>query len=281
MLRTLIVCAFLVSNVTMAKADDELRQAMTFYASFDQSADADFAKGDRQIYTLDKFGGSKVVPGIQIEQAVWDSDDGRWGGSLDFRDNSESIVMFQGNQNMPYGDGFSATISFWMLLTPEIDLKPGYVDPIQVTDKKWNDASIFVDFSQENPRDFRLGCFSDYKHWNPNDTKWEELADSDRPLVTVKKPGFSRERWVHVVIVLEDMNREPSYARLYLDGRLQGTHLGPHQISWDPEQVRIMLGIKYIGRLDDLAIFDRALTLKQIRQLAEFKGGLRDLLKHQ
>ena len=174
MLRTLIVYAVLVSNMAMATADDELRQAMTFYASFDQSADADFAKGDRRIFTLDKFGGSKVVPGIQIEQAVWDSDDGRWGGSLDFRDNSESIVMFQGNQNMPYGDGFSATISFWMLLTPETDLKPGYVDPIQVTDKKWNDASSTGSASVSTS----MKKTSTMKRAKGNEAKKEEKNDS-------------------------------------------------------------------------------------------------------
>lgn len=278
-MRAWLCCTIFLVIPAVACADEPLRESLTFYASFDKSADADYAKGERRIFTLDKFGGDQIVPGITIEQAAWDSDHGRWGGSLEFRDVSKQIVMFQGDQNMPYGERFNATISFWMSLSPEEDLKPGYVDPIQITDKKWNDASIFIDFTQENPREVRLGCFSDFQHWNPKGTKWEEVPEAKRPLVTVKKHPFSRERWTHVVIVLEDMNHEPSYARLYLDGRLQGTNLGPHQITWDPKQVRIMLGIQYIGRLDELAIFDGALSLAQIRQLGQLKNGLHEVTR--
>ncbi|MCP4191101.1 MAG: LamG domain-containing protein [Planctomycetaceae bacterium] len=262
------------------QADDELAEALTFHAAFDESPDANFAKGDRQIYTLDQVGGEKVVAGITVDEVKVEPTGGRWGGALKFEDVTKQIVMFQGKENVVYDPtGFDMTISFWMSLTPDQDLKPGYVDPFQITDKKWNDASIFIDFTKDNPREVRLGCFSDFKHWNPTETKWDEVAETDRPFVTVKQPPFDRDHWTHVVIVLERMNstKLPSIARLYLDGRLQGQHLGPHQFTWDPEQLKIMLGIQYVGRLDDFSIFEGALTLEQIRSLAELKNGVSDL----
>ncbi|MDG2382111.1 MAG: hypothetical protein P8N76_10595 [Pirellulaceae bacterium] len=264
------------------RADDELAGALTFHAAFDSSSDATFSKGDRKIYTIDQFGGDDVVAGIAVDEVKLEPTGGRWGGALNFQDVTKQIVMFQGKDNVAYDpEGFDITISFWMSLTPDQDLKPGYVDPFQITDKKWNDASVFIDFTKDNPREVRLGCFSDFKHWNPEETKWDEVAEMDRPLVTVKQPPFDRKRWTHVVIVLERMNSDelPSVARLYFDGRLQGQHLGPHQLSWNPERLRMMLGIQYVGRLDDFSIFDRALTLDQIRSLAKLENGVSDLYR--
>ncbi len=90
-------------------------------------------------------------------------------------------------------EDWSGTISFWMRLDPDKDLQPGYCDPLQVTQFAWNNGSFFVDFDKDLPRDFRLGVFSDLKFWNPENIDWEKLPVEKRPMVTVKKPPFSRE----------------------------------------------------------------------------------------
>ena len=49
-------------------------------------------------------------------------------------------------------------------------------------------------------------------------------------------------------------------ASLYVNGKLQGAVRQPLVYKWDLSKVAIMLGIEYIGDLDDLMIFRRAIT---------------------
>jgi hypothetical protein len=222
-------------------------------------------------------GRQSVQPGIATD-AVTLSDDGRWGACLRFHDTTDAVVFFQGKDNVPYHtDRYGMTISFWMRLSPDEDLKPGYVDPLQITDKAWNNASLFVDFTKDDqPRHFRLGVFSDYAFWNPQNTDWEQIAAAERPMVTVERTPFDRRRWTHVAITLDGMNAadQPCAARLYLDGQLQGTLSRPQQFTWQPEQVAIMLGIKYIGALDDFALFSGAMNATEVGQLMALPQGV-------
>jgi hypothetical protein len=210
-------------------------------------------------------------------------EDGRWGGCLQFRDTTDSVVLYRGKDNVPYRrEGFALTISFWMRLSPDEDLKPGFVDPLQITDKQWNDACLFVDFTKDDqPRHFRLGAFSDYAFWNPQDTPWDDIAESDRPMVTVTRPGFDRRRWTHVVITLDRFNstERRATATLYLDGVPQGTLARTQRFTWDPEKTAIMLGIKYIGAIDELAIFSGCMNANDVKQLSQLPEGVASLHK--
>jgi hypothetical protein len=257
------------------------REALTFYASFDEQADANVAAGDAKIYTATDLSRKQSTPGLS-DKSVHLAADGRWGKCLMFADTTSSVVFFRGADNMPYAtDSHDATISFWVRLDPDKDLKPGYVDPLQITDKQWNNASLFVDFTKDDtPRHFRLGVFPDYTFWNPQDTPWDDVAESERPMVTVTKPSFSSDRWTHVVIVLHAINSpDQAEATLYLDGSSQGTLKRPQQFTWDPEQVAIMLGIQYIGKLDDFAIFRGAMPPDAVQSLYQLKGGMSTLLR--
>lgn len=255
---------------TNAAPFGDWNERLTFYASFDEQLDADIAQGDPKIYTAADLSRTEVTAGVpaQVEHASG----GRSGRYLKFMDNTKSVVFFKGEQNVPYSaNGYGLTISFWMLVSPDQDLKPGYVDPLQITDKKWNDASIFVDFTKDDtPRHFRLGVFSDYKFWNPDDTKWEEVKAEDRPFVSVPQPPFKNSRWTHVALTFKDINRgSTSDSTLYLDGKAQGVYRSPIKMQWTPEKVAIMLGIQYIGGIDDLAIFDGAMSATDVQQLAQ------------
>ena len=95
---------------------------------------------------------------------------GRHGDALWFRKKSSSAVFFRAAENMPYRKSdWSGTISFWLSLDPDKDLEPGYTDPLQITERAWNDAAIWVDFSDKDPRHLRLGAFADLKVWNPSE----------------------------------------------------------------------------------------------------------------
>jgi hypothetical protein len=259
--------------------DARLRAVLTFHASFDAGADADFALGEPRIFTSAAGMSPDVKPGLHREHAkLVPAGEGR-GQALRFTDNEKATIYFAGKDNMPYErKAWSATISMWLRLDPDADLKPGFADPIQITDKTWNDASIFLDFTKDDdPRHFRLGVFCDKSVWNPESKKLDEIPAAEHPFVIVEKTPLSRDRWTHAVITLSGFNRdeETGTACLYLDGKLHGSIEGKRQIfSWDPSKTRIFLGLNYIGDIDDLAIFRRALSPAQIDRLGELGGHL-------
>ena len=156
-----------------------------------------------------------------------------------------------------------------------------YCDTLQITSKDWNDASFFNDFSKdEKPRLFRLGAFADLNVWNPTGRKWEDVPVAEQPMVPASKPVFARDHWTHVLFTWEHFNtgRPDGRARMYLDGVLQA-EVGPRvqTFTWDLPTARIMLGLSYTGLMDDLAIFNRALTEGEIQALRALPGGVGDL----
>lgn len=261
-------------------ANDPLRRSLLLHTSFDASANADFARGDKQIYTAETLKREKLNAGLHADGVERIDQGGRYGGALRFTKKTSAVVMFRGASNTPAAKpSLQGTVAFWLRVSPDDDLPPGYVDPLQITDKKWNDASFFVDFTKDKPRQFRLGAFSDYAFWNPTDRKWDSIPEAERPLVTVKKPPFSRDRWTHVVFTFERFNNaeEAGAATLYLDGKSQGRLQRLQQLTWDPKQVAIMLGIGYTGDFDDLGIWGRALSAEEVLRLYELPNGLAGL----
>lgn len=261
----------------------ELAAALTFHAPFDGSADAAFARGDARIHWGPQWGAPRVVqPGLPPEGAVRLAPGaGRHGDALRFDRRIKELVAFKAAGNVPIRAGSGGTVSFWLRLTPDEDLEPGYCDPIQITSKEWNNAAFFVEFSKdEKPREFRLGVYADFPVWNPANRKWEDIPQAEKPLAPVIRPPFRRDRWTHVVFTWDHFNtgRPDGVAALYLDGQPRAG-LTPREqtFTWEPDQAFIMLGLSYTGWMDDLAVFDRALTADEVSRLHRLPGGVADL----
>lgn len=289
---TLIVCCLvgldsLVPKPTaeaqdVASLDRSLAKAMTLAASFDHGMDADFAVGDRRIFTAPTLQRESFQPGVQVPGVALAEGKGVSGHALAFGEKTKEVAFYRGAGNIPYAaDSFDLSISFWLKLSPNEDLPPGFVDPLQLTDKKWNDAAIWVDFSDQLPRQFRLGAFADFKFWNPEETPWEQIEEARRPMIPVKTPPFTRDRWSHVVLVFSRLNdpRESALCQLYLDGKSQGSLVRKQKFSWDPERLALMLGIHYVGLMDELAVFSVALTPEQVQRLGTLPSGLTGLVR--
>ena len=278
-MRRLFVLSWFLSFGSYCGAQ-EIEESVRFHASYDRGVDADFATGDRLVYSAETVAREKITRGLPAEGVRHLRQGGKFGGYLAFDKKIEAVVMYQGLDNIELADNAAVTVSFWMKLSPATDLPKGYVDPLQITDKKWNDASIFVDFTPDNPRQFRLGIFSDYRVWNPEDTPWDQVAEDDRPMIPVTQPPFKGESWTHVALTLEDVNAESEgVAMLYLDGKQVGERKGPLEFTWDPQKVAIMIGIYYVGGFDELTIFDRALADTEIAQLMKRQAGIDARLK--
>lgn len=300
-----VVVLLVVRSVpAIAQVGSDLRPDLIFHAPFDDSTDALVVPegGDRAIYTADSLARKSLQSGLHAPGVELAAGEGRYGGALRFREKSELATLYKATAPafQPKENG-SGTFSFWLRLDPDKDLKEGYCDPLQFTQREWNDATLFVDFDRFVPRDFRLGAFADIKVWNPQETPWENIALADRPMVVAKHPPFARDKWTHVAFTYAGMNPTPSQpapdagqptavesprgkssiCRLYLNGESQGelrTHL---RFTWaadstDPQHppAAILLGIYYIGWMDDLAVFSRALTAEEIKILFELRDGV-------
>jgi|688.fasta_scaffold244979_1 hypothetical protein len=239
-------------------------------AGFDKSLDADVAQGDPKLYTADTLARKELREGIHRPGVEWVAEGGVHGGYLKFRSKSPKVICFRGDNLSNQSGSWSITASLFLRLDPELDLQPGYCDPLQITQKAWNDAAFFVDFDKDSPRAFRLGVFSDLSFWNPKNIAWEAWPITSRPMISVAKPPFGRDQWTHVAFAVEGINAgegKKGKAVFYLNGQSQGMYEAPLQFRWDRDQTAIMLGIDYIGDLDELKVFEGVLTPEQIRSL--------------
>jgi hypothetical protein len=66
--------------------------------------------------------------------------------------------------------------------------------------------------------------------------------------------------------------------KLFINGDLQGTVKDRRQVfTWDLSKATIRLGLGYVGLLDELAIFNRALNADEVQMLYELPAGLSGL----
>ncbi len=263
----------------------DLKEALTFYASFDQGTTADFAMGDPDIYTAKA---SYVNSGRNLEgirKGIKNTDHrivegkGWLGSALEFGRKSDTVVYYQGQDNIAYHlEKWSGTISFWLSVEPSKDLD-GYTDPVQITDTNFNDASIWVDFTDEDPKDFRLGVFGDKNAWTLDTLNSSVKSVFEKRLVSIKANAFTRGNWTHVLISFQDLGTVNSLASLYLNGQKVGTIKGiDDPFTWEREKSKIFLGLNFSGLMDELAIFNKPFTDKQVLELYELKEGIKAIL---
>ncbi len=264
-------------STSNAAPPEELARALIFLAPFDGQMNAQIGR-DPMLCTAETLARDVIQTGNTRTDVVLAKAAGRFGDALRFTDSgTPKVTMFRGINAGYEEKNWSGTVSFWLKLDPDKDLKPGYCDPIQITDKTWNDAAFFVDFDKDVPRVFRLGVFPNYKSWNPADTPWEKIAIEKRPMVHVAKPPFARTEWTHVAWTFQNLNAadgSAGTATLYLNGKSQGSLKSPMSFAWSPEKTAIMLGIAYIGDFDELAIFNRSLNDTEMQQLFQLPEGL-------
>lgn len=261
-----------------------LSKSLTFHASFDQGADADFALGDPRIYSgktvADQQKPVSSEPGLGNPALAIVPGEGKFGDALEFTLENSHVVFYKAEKNVPYATkDFSGTLSFWLKLDPQ-KIPQTYTDPIQLTDKDYSNSAIWVDFTKnDTPSDFRLGIYGDQKVWDKKNLKGASEEFFWR-LLKIVKPPFSFDNWTHVVVTWEGINTDQiARGKLYFDGKFQGETGGiTEPFVWDLPEATIRLGTgPFVGMFDDLAIFDRSLTDEEVKDLYELKGGVTDL----
>jgi len=263
-----LLCAVTLASTAFAA---DWKKDVIFRATFDGSLDARVAGGDPKLYHAPSYKEqASAQPGLDGTDVRHAKGEGRSGDALRFTRKNTKAVFYKAQGNVPFdAKNWSGTISFWLQLDPEQDLEPGFCDPIEVTDKAFNDAAIWVDFTKDDkPRPFRLGVFGALKAWNPSNIAPDKNPDFTNRLVVVTRTPFARGRWTHVAITHSKLGSGAGEARLYLDGKLQGA--APkiaEPFEWDLANGAIRLGANYVGLMDDVTIFRRALNARETAAL--------------
>lgn len=285
MTRTIALAALglLTSMVLPCRAQETqpLSEALTLHASYEKGLHADFSRGDKTAYLRQ---GGELVPAVPSEEVTIAAGAGRFGNALHFTRKSGVRPFFTGKDILNYNDqNWSASVSVWLRLNPDKDLEPGYCDPVQIVGNDSKKGFIFLEWSKdETPRFFRYAIRPLFHIWNPDDVAWDAIPFDKRPMVQVARAPFSSDSWTHVLFTLENVNDKsrPQVGKLYMNGKLMGAiENWELTFGWNPEQVQLVLGAAYVGHLDDLAVFNRALTEAEVRQVFELENGIRDLYR--
>lgn len=276
---SVILTASPESNIGPEVPAAAIRKSVTMYASFDKSIKVDRGGGEREVRTRHDHStekGKHVYESGYPENAFQIAPIGIHGGCLDAVDvlANRGRLFFPAAGKISYSaKGWSGTVSVWIRTNPDTLLKTPYCDPIQITDRKASDGAIWFDFPNTKPRDLRMGMFS---RLQTGQTPVKE-SDPAAPLVRIRKIGFQKDDWHHVAMTWAgfDSGRNNASATLFIDGKTVGA-IDRRRIAmqWDVEQTGIYFAVNLIGQLDELAIFDRALTADEIGVLVAKPGVL-------
>lgn len=283
----LAACAAPADQESEAEASDlpeayaSLKEALLLYAPFDGSLEAAYATGDAQLYSAPTFADRfDPTPDLDANPNVaLLPGQGKVGDALAFKAKGEPVAFYEAADNMAYDStSWDVTVSFWLKLDPAQDLDPGYCDPIQISDVGYNDAGLWVDFTQENPRDFRLGIIGDLAHWNPENLGPNDTPEFEKRLINAGKGHFGRDRWTHVLFTAEALNAGGT-VRFYLDGELVGTREQVEDpFTWEESRAKMVLGLNYVGLFDELMVFDKALSPQEVQQVYSLPEGGKELM---
>ncbi len=265
---------------TSADLRTSLAAALTFHASFDNGPDADFARGDKQLYSTvdaDVQKAETFTPGLGTPALTIAEGQGKFGAALAFTQENSHVVLYKAAHNVVYdATRFRGTVAFWMNLDPA-EIPGQYSDPLQLTDKDYSNTAIWVDFTKnDKPSDLRLGFFGNQAEWDVTNRRGESSEFFWR-LVKVAEPPFAKGQWTHVAVTWDGVNSTAGgRAQLYLNGTYQGSSGRiAEQFTWDVANATIRLGMgHFVGLIDDLAIFNRPLTAAEVRGLYALEQGV-------
>ena len=256
-----------------------LVKSLTLHVPFDKDLNADFSHGDKTCYVRQGKEFTAAAPTGEVKLAP---DAGRFGGALHFTKKNPFTPVYKGAEVLGYNDkNWTSSVAVWLRLNPDKQLEPGYCDPVQIVGDDTKKGFIFLEWSKdETPRFFRYAIRPLFHIWNPDNVQWADIPFNKRPMVQVAKAPFDSDKWTHAVFTLENVNdkSKPQVGRLFLNGKLQGTiENWDLTFGWNPEQVLVVLGASYVGHMDDLAVFNKALSDAEVKMLYELKQGAGEL----
>jgi len=262
---------------------DDLRKAVLFYASFDESLKAEVGDGTLATrFNHEKDAGKFVFePGFDAKVFRIAKEKGIAQGCLEVTDvlprNGRIFYPVKGNLAFKKG-GWGGSASMWINTDPNMLLKTTFCDPIQITQKGANNGGIWFDFNNAKPRDLRMGVFPGVAAGKVG----AKESDADAPMVRVPKVAFKSGDWHHVVLTWSnfDTGKPDALATLYIDGKKIGDVKDrPIAMEWDVDRAGVYIAVNYIGLLDEMALFNRPLTAEEVATLHKTPAWLNRVRK--
>ena len=105
------------------------------------------------------------------------------------------------------------------------------------------------------------------------------MSEDDPLAPMVRVPGipFKNGEWHHIAVTWKnfDTGKNDAVSSLYIDGKLiDAVKDRPLAMDWDMDKTGIYVAINFIGLLDELALFDRALSEAEVALLHQQPGCL-------
>ena len=273
--------------LSTARAEEpDIRKAVTFYASFDEAVKGDFGGGDLNAGTRfphpTEKGQFVFEKGIDATVLKVAKGKGVAGGAFEATDvvPKNGWMYFPMKGNLAYKkDGWSGSVSVWCNTDPDRLIKSKFCDPMQITQKGYDNGALWFDFNDAKPRDLRFGAFTA----RPVGQKAIGESDPKAPLVRLPGVGWKAGEWHHVVLTFKnlDTGKPDAVTALYIDGKLIGEVKDQAiAMAWDVEKAGVYLSLGYVGLLDEFALFDRALKAEDVALLHKKPDLLTPLKKH-
>lgn len=263
-------------------ADDEgtLRQAVGLYASFDQALALDLGQGERVPGTRSVGEQKKFVfdKGFDAKYFRIAKDKGIAGGCLEVVDlpprSGRLYFSAKGNVGFRKDGSWGGAFSVWVNTDPNQLLKTPFCDPVLITQKGFNNGSIWAHFNDAKPRALQAGTYPSI----PDGQEPVPEEDAKAPLTRLKEVNFKAGEWHHIVLSWDRFNtgRKDGSHSLYVDGKKIGDLKDyPVAMDWDIEQTRVYFAVNLVGLLDELAVFTRPLTAAEVSILYKKPGVLK------
>lgn len=281
-LLTVVLLATPVAARAQTAHEAALRQALTLYASFDDEVRMDRGRGDatpgtRSVDPADK---KKFVftRGFDPQCFRILKHKGIAGGCLQAVDlpSRSGRLFFPAKGNVAYQPhtAWGGAFSVWINTDPNQMLKTPFCDPVLITQKGFNNGSIWTHFNDAMPRALQSGTY-------PSIPDSQEPLPEDAPsapLTRLPNVRFKAGEWHHLVLSWNNLNsgKKDGTHTLWVDGEKVGT-LKDYAIGmdWDIERSRIYFAVNLVGLLDELAVFSRPLTGEEVLLLYRRPGVLK------
>ena len=244
--------------------EQSLRQHVLFFANFEKGVDALDSAGE-PLATFDTAKTNHISSG------------GNPDGYLQFNEGAGAL-SYTAKDNFPYkaNQAWSGSVAFWINANTAT-FEANYPEPFHIGKRTagefpWDDAVIFIDFKKSDNA-LRFGCY-------PNKT--QEITDQMVANRVISVPAnWKSGEWHHVAITWTNFNSGKSDATwaLYIDGVKKGQK-GPiaQQVTWDmANQVMRFNHTQFPGVVDEIAVFDKALTDDEVKYLTKPRQPLNKL----
>jgi len=276
-----IVGMLLVGTLQAASQEDEVRAAVSFYASFDEAPRGDLGQGDLDLWTRSEHETEKgkhvFAKGYDAKLVRVARDKGVQGGALELTGDlpRNGILYYPAAGKLAYQrGGWSGAFSIWVKPSPQTP----FCDIVYITQKRWNNGGIWFDFHHDKQRDLRVGTFPAVPDGQPEPKE----TDANIPMLRIARDAMRVDEWNHVVMTWEqlDTGRKDGVSRIYIDAKLVGDIKDRDlAMNWDLEQTRIFIAFKYLGLLDEFAMFKRSLSESEVALLQKQPALLAPLKK--